>query len=382
MRILALCWRDSGHPQGGGSERYLEEVTAGLVAAGHEVIFRSAAVPGGQRDFTRAGVSHQRRGGTYTVYLRALWDLALSQLRLPGAAFGGRVDVVLDTHNGIPFFAHLIPGVRSIIVHHHCHREQWPVAGPVISRLGWWLESQVSPRLHRRCDWVTVSPTSARELVSLGVPAHQIEIIENGSSPVPEGTSPTPADSPRLVVIARLVPHKLIEHAIDVVAALQSQFPGLTLDIIGDGWWREKLVEHVALRGVQDAVVFHGHLGEEAKYRVLSHAWVQLLPSRKEGWGIVVMEAARLQIPTIAYRQAGGTQDSIIDQHTGILVETQAGLTAATAELLASPERRATLGAAAAQRATEFTWEKTRARFRELVACATPSARPQSWQDR
>ena len=41
MKILLLCWRDSTHPQGGGSERYLERVGEYLAAQGHEVVFRT-----------------------------------------------------------------------------------------------------------------------------------------------------------------------------------------------------------------------------------------------------------------------------------------------------------------------------------------------------
>ena len=42
MKILLLCWRDTTHPQGGGSERYLERVGEYLAAQGHEVIYRTA----------------------------------------------------------------------------------------------------------------------------------------------------------------------------------------------------------------------------------------------------------------------------------------------------------------------------------------------------
>ena len=42
MKILLLCWRDSTHPQGGGSERYLERVGEYLAAQGHEVVYRTA----------------------------------------------------------------------------------------------------------------------------------------------------------------------------------------------------------------------------------------------------------------------------------------------------------------------------------------------------
>ena len=49
MKVLMLCWRDSTHPQGGGSERYLERVAEYLAARGHQVIYRSAKHSGAPR---------------------------------------------------------------------------------------------------------------------------------------------------------------------------------------------------------------------------------------------------------------------------------------------------------------------------------------------
>ena len=40
--VLLLCWRDTGHPQGGGSETYLQRVGAQLAAAGIDVTLRTA----------------------------------------------------------------------------------------------------------------------------------------------------------------------------------------------------------------------------------------------------------------------------------------------------------------------------------------------------
>ena len=66
-------------------------------------------------------------------------------------------DVVIDTQNGLPFLARLLYGRRVAMLVHHCHREQWPVAGPVLSRIGWLVESRLSPWLNRRNQYLTVS---------------------------------------------------------------------------------------------------------------------------------------------------------------------------------------------------------------------------------
>ena len=45
------------------------------------------------------------------------------------------------------------------------------------------------------------------------------------------------------------------------------------------------------------------------------------LPSLKEGWGLVVGEAAAHRVPTLAYRSAGGTTESVTDGVTGLLAD-------------------------------------------------------------
>ena len=62
MKILLLCWRDTTHPQGGGSERYLERVGEYLASQGHEVIYRTAKHTDAPRRSRRNGVRYERAG--------------------------------------------------------------------------------------------------------------------------------------------------------------------------------------------------------------------------------------------------------------------------------------------------------------------------------
>src|SRR5580704_11855085 len=151
--VLLLCWRDTGHPKGGGSETYLPRIGAQLAAAGVAVLV------------------------------------------------------------------------------HHRHREQWPVAGWFFSRLGWFVESWLSPKLHRRNQYVTVSLPSARDLVGLGVDNERIAVVRNGLDQAPASSLTGPRSvTPRVLVLSRLVPHKQIEDALTAVAQLRPSIPDLHLD--------------------------------------------------------------------------------------------------------------------------------------------------------
>jgi glycosyltransferase involved in cell wall biosynthesis len=251
---------------------------------------------------------------------------------------------------------------------HHCHREQWPVAGPVLGRLGWFVESTLSPRVNRRNQYLTVSLPSARDLVALGVDNERIAVVRNGLDEAPEQSLSGPrAATPRVVVLSRLVPHKQIEDALDVVAQLRPRIPGLHLDIVGDGWWRQRLVDHVHALGISDAVTFHGHVDDVTKHHVLQSSWVHVLPSRKEGWGLAVIEAAQHRVPTIGYRSSGGLSDSIVDGVTGILVDNRVELVNRLEQLLSDPVLRDQLGVKAQTRSGEFFWTQSADAMRSVL---------------
>ena len=142
---LLLCWRDT-HPRAAGQTASAAHWrAAGAIGrAGHSAnrAVRGCAAPRGCR---RGGC--QPRRGRHSVYIWA--GLAIGRLadrsRSPCAMRGGCRH--LDSQNGIPFCARLAFGQRVALLVHHCHREQWPVAGSLIGRMGWRVESWLSPRL-------------------------------------------------------------------------------------------------------------------------------------------------------------------------------------------------------------------------------------------
>lgn len=372
--VLLLCWRDTGHPQGGGSERYLHQVGTRLAQRGLRVTLRTAGYSGAAASEDVDGVHISRGGGKYSVYPRALAAIVAGRLGI-GPLRGLRPDVVIDTQNGIPFFARLVTRAPVVVLVHHGHREQWPVAGRVMGRVGWWIESWLAPLIHRRNQYLTVSLPSADELAALGVDRSRIAVVRNGAEPVPAqvpiGAAATRSACPRLVVLSRLVPHKQIEDAFFVVARLQSRVPGLHLDVIGDGWWAANLRAVARRLGISDAVTFHGHVDERRKHALLAQAWIHLLPSRKEGWGLAVVEAAQHGVPTVGYRASGGLTDSIIDTVTGVLVDDLDELAQTVAQLLAEPDVRIAMGEKARSRAREFSWGQTATGVHRVMRAVT-----------
>src|SRR5699024_4243308 len=176
---------------------------------------------------------------------------------------------------------------------------------------------------------------------------------------VPAGHPCSADDGPRLVTLSRLVPHKQIEHAIDALAALLPQYPNAVLDIVGSGWWADELHDYATGLGVADRVVFHGQVSEEEKHLILASACVHVMPSRKEGWGLAVIESAQHGVPTVGYRSSAGLRDSVVDGVTGLLADTPVGLVEAVKSIVAEPGLRSFLGAEAKTRAETFSWDAT-----------------------
>ena len=336
----------------------------------------SARYPGAAAAETRDGIRYVRRGGHLTVYLWAALLLLTRRL--------GRHDAVLEVQNGMPFLARLFTRARVVILVHHVHREQWSILPRALARFGWFMESKVAVRVNRGAPYVAVSEVTRSELVALGVRAGDITIAWNGRPAVPDYEPAERSTAPRLVMLARLVPHKRIEHALEVVAALRDELPGLHLRVMGSGWWADNLLARRAELGLDDDVTFLGHVSDRQKYEELSSAWVHLLPSVKEGWGLSIVEAAHVGVPSVAYVEAGGVRESILDGVTGLLATDQDDLVGKVRHLLHDAELRLDLGHKARIRSEQFSWDVTAdvlagaARPREPASpeSGTPRGRP------
>jgi glycosyltransferase involved in cell wall biosynthesis len=162
-------------------------------------------------------------------------------------------------------------------------------------------------------------------------------------------TRPPLTGPPRIGFAGRLVPEKGVAVLLRACHVLIRDFPGLKLDIAGDGPASSSLRALAAALGLGDCATFHGKLSQPEMERVLERAWVQAIPSTwDEPFGLVAAEAAMRGTAAVV-SGAGGLAEIVIHGETGLHVDGSGPEPLATAlkTLLANPAVAERMGATA-----------------------------------
>lgn len=167
----------------------------------------------------------------------------------------------------------------------------------------------------------------ASRLSSAGVPRRLIEVVSNFVS-LPEVPARQPRGAvPRVLVLGRVS----VEKGLDTLLTALDRSPSLELEvtIVGDGPERERLETRSAGDG---RVHWVGYQADVRAY--LGAADLLVLPSRREGLPMTVLEAAACGVPIIA-SDVGSVADIVRDTDNGRLVaaDDPAALAAALAEV-------------------------------------------------
>jgi len=101
-----------------------------------------------------------------------------------------------------------------------------------------------------------------------------------------------------LLYLGTLQPKKNLVGLIQALNILVSQYPDITLVVVGKkGWLYEEIFQKVKELKLEDKVVFTDYLKEEEKPYLMAAAKGFVLPSFYEGFGIPVVEAMSLGVP-------------------------------------------------------------------------------------
>jgi glycosyltransferase involved in cell wall biosynthesis len=427
-RVAIVNWRDPWHPDAGGAERYAWAMARGLARRGAAVSFLTARAPGQSRREARDGIQLIRAGGRFTVYPLLLGWL-LAHRRRFDAVLDCQNGIPFFTPCVLP---RRVP-VLCVLHHVHTaqfgvHFGWW------LTRLGQLLEGPAARLAYRRHACVAVSPSTVAAMRERLRWTGDIYLIPNGApgadaggaaparadaggadrtcpdparpdegsadpggadaacpdpacagparpdpcrpdseSPDPARPDPARAEAPgepgrSVVWVGRLVAHKRAELLLPVAARLRAA--GISIDIVGDGPAAGRLAAAAEASGLGGAVRLRGFLSEADKQAVVAGALLHLSTSQGEGWGLCVIEAAALGVPTVAF-DVDGLRDAVRDGQTGWLARDGERIedTAQRAlRELADPRRRAAMAAACRQWAAQLDWDHSAARMAALLA--------------
>jgi len=145
--------------------------------------------------------------------------------------------------------------------------------------------------------------------------------------------------------IARLAENKGHDDLLDALGAEMNERPNLKLLWVGDGWWRERLLERVKSMGLADRIITTGLVPSEMIPKYLQAMDLLVHPSYREGLPRTVTQALLSGVAAVAY-DVDGTKEVCINQETGILVAPgdRAGLRQAVLWMMDHPAERAVMG--------------------------------------
>lgn len=313
MRILIFNWRDTLHPKAGGAEIVTLEHAKGWVRQGHSVTWFTASFSGAPKHEVMDGVTIVRWAGSLTVYLIAPFYYLFHK---------NEFDLVVDEIHGIPFFTPLYVGKPIVAFIHEVAGEIWDYMAPFpINHIGKALERMYF-RLYRRVQFWTDAPSTIRHLEALGIHASQCVAIACPITNAPREVPARKEKNPTFIFVSRVVRMKGIEEVIKAFSFILKEEPLATLWIVGGGEsgyigkLRKMLVEY----RIAQRVTFLGKVSQREKLEKMSKAHILLHASVREGWGLVVLEAASQWTPSVVYN-VSGLCDVVKDGETGVVLK-------------------------------------------------------------
>jgi len=310
MNILILNWRDPKNPKSGGAEIVTLEHARAWIKAGHKVTWFTSKFPNSKIEETLDGISIVRGGNFITVFLLAPFFYLFTK---------NKFDLVIDEIHGIPFFTPFYVRKPKIAFIHEVAGEIWDYMFPFpFNKIGKLMEPLFFVP-YKRIPFMTVSLSTANDLVKIGIKRKNIHVIINGINI--KTVKANKENAPTFIFVSRVVKMKGVEDVLRSFFYILRELKDANLWIVGDGdkKYIDDLKETIKSYSISSKVKFFGRVDENKKFELLKKAHILLHASVKEGWGLVVIEAASQATPSVVYN-VGGLRDSVKNGKTGIVL--------------------------------------------------------------
>lgn len=124
----------------------------------------------------------------------------------------------------------------------------------------------------------------------------------------------------KIVFAGRITEAKGVDLAIRAFARLPTKFSDFVFEIWGNGGYSEKLHALTTELGVSDRVHFKGFGSPK---EIFSDALLHVLPSKREAFGLVVVEAMQFGTPSVTTSTVFGLDEVILDNNVGLVSKTR-----------------------------------------------------------
>lgn len=290
----------------GGAERWYANVAKRLVEDGHEVSYVTLRQWEGD-DPGVEGVRVISAGPKLSLYTDSGRRRIIPPLRFGLGVFthlllhGRRYDVVHTA--SFPYFSLLAAAAvrplhrfRLVVDWHEVWTKQYwrEYLGRWAGFVGW-LVQKLCLRVPQRA--FCFSRLHARRLREEGVRGEVTALEGEYDGPTDPPTAREP--DPLVVFAGRHIPEKRVPDLIPAIARARDSVPELRCVVFGDGPDRREVERRVAEQGLQGVIEVAGFVEPERIEATLRTALCLVLPSQREGYGLVVVEAAAAATPSV-----------------------------------------------------------------------------------
>jgi glycosyltransferase involved in cell wall biosynthesis len=305
----------------GGAERWYRNLAERLAAGGYEVTFLTRRQWGRGDDPAIPGVrvvAVSPRMGLYAHGRRRVFPPLLFGLGVLVHLLrhGRRYDVVHTA--SFPYFSLLAAhaarrrGRFRLLVDWHevWTREYWrEYLGRVGGRIGWRIQ-RACLRAPQRA--FCFSRLHERRLRDLGL-SGELTRLEGQYAGADAPTKPLTA-RPVAVFAGRHIPEKRVPALVPAIARAREHIPELRAEIYGDGPEREEVLAAIAAAGLEGCVAAPGFVDQEVLEQALGTALCVVLPSRREGYGLIVVESAARGVPSVVVAGPDNASTELVDE--------------------------------------------------------------------
>lgn len=225
-------------------------------------------------------------------------------------------------------------------------------------------------RLFLRFADALIAVSSAVEQESKAVFKGRLYRIPNGLDlRSPNGAVRSiPIDTENRIVIttvSRMTWKKGVHDLVTIALRLLKRYDNLLFLMIGEGPLRKKLESKVNELNLAQYFLFTGEVSRSTVLDLLDKSDIFVLPSPREAFGIVILEAFLKKVPVVA-RNHSGVSDLITHGETGLLADDDEQMARYIGELIGRPELAASLSAAAYQELHRYRWPDIAKRVEEV----------------